>query len=124
MIERSESLVEVLRTLPILGPEQWAELTPTLAGPLPEPRELARRLIEKGWLTAYQINQLLQGRGATLLLGPYLLLERIGVGGMGEVFKARHTRLKRVAALKIIQDEQWSDPLKLARFMREAEAAA
>ena len=42
------------------------------------------------WLTPYPINQLIQGRGANSQLRPYLLLDRLGQGGMAIFFKARH----------------------------------
>jgi tetratricopeptide (TPR) repeat protein/tRNA A-37 threonylcarbamoyl transferase component Bud32 len=54
----------------------------------------------------------------------YELLEEIGRGNMGIVYKARHLKLKRIVALKMIRDGKWADPLEVARFRTEAEAAA
>ena len=45
----------------------------------------------------------------------------IGEGGMGKVYKATHTNLKRSVAVKVLPDEFASDPERLARFQREAE---
>ncbi|MDT9121230.1 protein kinase, partial [Escherichia coli] len=56
--------------------------------------------------------------------GPYRLLERIGEGGMGQVFKARHEHLHRIVALKVIRKDKLSQPHALDRFRREARAAA
>ncbi len=55
-----------------------------LSGGFADDRALARELVGRHWLTAYQASQLLQGKGAELLLGPYRLLDRLGEGGMGQ----------------------------------------
>src|SRR5439155_116967 len=57
-------------------------------------------------------------------LGPYELLEPLGAGGMGQVFKARHRILKRIDAVKCIHPDRARDPALVARFLQEAEAAA
>src|SRR5262250_162075 len=57
-------------------------------------------------------------------LGPYEIFAPIGAGGMGEVYKARDTRLKRLVALKILPESFSADPDRLARFQREAEVLA
>src|SRR5262249_33741366 len=57
-------------------------------------------------------------------LGQYEILERIGEGGMGVVFKARDTRLDRVLAIKIVADDLASNPEYRARLIREARVEA
>jgi serine/threonine protein kinase len=57
-------------------------------------------------------------------LGPYEILSALGAGGMGEVYRARDTRLKRDVALKILPASFAADPERLARFQREAEVLA
>src|SRR5262249_14357745 len=59
-----------------------------------------------------------------LALGTYVLLDRLGEGGMGQVFKARHRRLGHVLALKVIRKERLAHTDSLRRFQREARAAA
>jgi serine/threonine-protein kinase len=57
-------------------------------------------------------------------VGPYEILGLIGSGGMGEVYKARDTRLERTVALKVLSDNLSSDPEHRARFEREAKTIA
>jgi eukaryotic-like serine/threonine-protein kinase len=57
-------------------------------------------------------------------LGPYEIVAAIGAGGMGEVYRARDTRLKREVAIKVLPDAFARDPERLARFQREAEVLA
>ena len=57
-------------------------------------------------------------------LGPYEVTAQIGVGGMGEVYRARDTKLHRDVALKVLPDSFASDPDRLARFTREAQTLA
>ncbi len=56
--------------------------------------------------------------------GPYEVIERIGAGGMGEVYRARDTRLNRDVALKLLPDDVAGDADRLARLRREAQALA
>lgn len=95
--------------------EELLRLQATIA----DPRELARELLRREWLTAYQVNQLLQGKTENLAVGPYVLLERIGEGGMGQVFKAKQKVLNRIVALKVIRKECMSNPRAILRFQRE-----
>jgi Tol biopolymer transport system component len=57
-------------------------------------------------------------------LGPYEILAPIGAGGMGEVYRARDTKLKRDVALKVLPEAFARDPGRMARFQREAEVLA
>ncbi len=116
-------LAAAIRQNRLLEPGQADEFA-RLQAALPEPRALAAELIRRGWLTPYQINQLLRGRGQELLLGSYILLERLGEGGMGQVFKARNWKLGQVVALKLIRKERLDNPDAVRRFHREIRAAA
>src|SRR5271168_4619442 len=57
-------------------------------------------------------------------IGHYEVLSLLGQGGMGEVYRARDTKLKRDVALKILPEAFARDPERLARFQREAEVLA
>jgi serine/threonine protein kinase len=90
-----------------------------------EPRACAAQLVATGALTAYQAEQVLAGQGRALHIGPYVLQDRLGHGGMGHVYKAEHRLMKRVVALKIVGKVRraGSDLAALTRFRREVEAA-
>ena len=57
-------------------------------------------------------------------LGPYEILAPIGAGGMGEVYRAHDSKLKRDVALKVLPAAFANDPARLARFTREAQVLA
>ena len=57
-------------------------------------------------------------------LGPYEILSAIGAGGMGEVYRARDTKLGRDVAIKILPNDFADDPERVARFQREAQVLA
>ena len=71
----------------------------------PSATEAARALVEAGKLTGYQADAVLEKRFNDLLMGNYEILDRLGAGGMGTVFKARHRRMKRIVALKVLSQE-------------------
>jgi serine/threonine protein kinase len=96
-----------------------------------------RELIARGVLTRYQAGQVLAGRARRLRLGPYRVLDRLGIGGMGQVYKAEHILMRRVVALKIVArlpraDSEHDTPVPgepsrrelLARFRREVRCAS
>src|SRR6478672_13129287 len=57
-------------------------------------------------------------------LGPYEVVAPLGAGGMGEVYRARDTRLSRDVAIKVLPEAFAADPERLARFQREAQVLA
>src|SRR5262245_38754058 len=117
-------LVDTLRHTQLLTRPQQDELARALQPRFTEPRALARELIQRDWLTPFQINQVFQDRARDLVLGPYLLLERLGEGGMGQVFKARNRKLGLIVAIKVIRKERLTSTDALRRFRREILAAA
>ncbi|HEY7314049.1 MAG TPA: serine/threonine-protein kinase [Gemmataceae bacterium] len=122
-IASAAGLVDLLSRLPLLEPTALAELD-RLQAAHSEPSALAREMVRRGWLTPYQVNQLFQGRATSLLLGSYVLLDRLGEGGMGTVFKARHRKMGRIVALKALRPERLNNADAVRRFRREIEAVA
>lgn len=94
-------------------------------GTLPsEPSKLAGQLVRDGFLTYFQAEQLLQGKWKRFTIGKYKVLERLGSGGMGQVFLCEHKVMRRRVAVKVLPTAKAEDPASLDRFYREARAVA
>src|SRR5262245_5750295 len=118
------TFIETLLESQVLDPAQQAEFARAGLAHSGDLGVLTDELLRRGWLTRFQLTQMQTGRSKDLVRGPYVLLESLGAGGMGRVFKARHRRMRRVVALKFIHEDLISNPLAVQRFYREVEAVA
>ena len=87
-------------------------------------QELAKLLVRQKKLTKYQASSIYQGKGKSLVFGDYVVLDKIGEGGMGVVLKAQHRRMKRIVAVKVLPAKAMDSEDAVQRFFREVEAAA
>lgn len=85
---------------------------------------LAATLVNKELMTAYQAQVVFRGKGHNLTLGNYIIQDKLGQGGMGMVFRAKHRNMKREVALKVVSGKMTKDKEMMQRFHREVEAAA
>ncbi|MCI0699864.1 MAG: protein kinase [Planctomycetia bacterium] len=85
---------------------------------------LADDLVAAGKLTRYQAECILARRFDDLVIGNYEVLDRLGAGAMGTVYKARHRRMKRVVALKVLSKDVARQEAFAQRFQREVEVIA
>jgi serine/threonine-protein kinase len=115
-------LVQALREYRLMPAAHLAELTPDLLARFSNPRQLAQYLVAKQWLTPFQAKWTWRGLGQRLVLGHYVLLERLGAGGMGQVYRARHSRLEHELAIKVIHRHLLADQTSIQRFHREIHA--
>lgn len=80
---------------------------------------IARQLIRDGTLTPFQARRLMKGKERGLVFGRYILLDHIGQGARGQVFKARHSLMDRVVALKVVLPDAELSKSSVSRFFRE-----
>ena len=114
-------LLSVIRGSGVLGERQLADIKSKIVqGDYPlDSVDLAERLVRDKILTSFQAKRFLSNKPQGLIVGRYIILDRIGSGSMGRVYKAHHQMMDRVVALKIIAPEIASNDRVVARFQRE-----
>ena len=118
-----EQFVKHLEDSGILAGDTLKEFLPPKNSPK-DVQELTRELIRQNKLTKFQAEAVIQGNGKSLVLDNYVLLEKIGEGGMGQVFKAEHRRMHRIVAVKVLPSSLMKNEATISRFQREVRAAA
>jgi serine/threonine protein kinase len=89
-----------------------------------DPKTVTNFLIEKKLITEWQSEKLLEGRYKGFFLGKYKLLGHLGTGGMSSVYLADHVLMQRRVAIKVLPKGRVEESSYLARFKKEAQAAA
>lgn len=85
---------------------------------------LLANLVEHGLLTGYQAGRIDAGTTFGMILGSYRVLDRLGAGGMGVVFRAEHIKMRKQVAIKVLPVGPSQDPRLLRRFFTETRAVA
>jgi serine/threonine-protein kinase len=116
--------IDTLRESRLLEPARLEELlrTPDVQADGVDAPMLGQCLVQLGWLTAYQVEELLKGQVGSLLIGPYRLLERLGESEFGPAFKARHPDREGRFVIKLFAPEKLPDNLR-QRFLAEVHRA-
>jgi serine/threonine protein kinase len=99
---------------------RWSEGDEPDANLPPTDGQVAEQIVARGILNAWQVKQLLDGR-TKFNLGPYRIIDSIGQGGMGQVFKAQHATLGRIVAVKVLPRYKCT-PEAINNFRREIRA--
>ncbi|MCX7699243.1 MAG: serine/threonine protein kinase [Gemmataceae bacterium] len=118
-----EVFMRRLRRSGLLTPEQMQHAYEA-AAETADGRQLGKLLVERRILTRFQVRMLLAGRTEGFLLGQYKILEPIGQGGMGRVFKAEHTGMGRLVAIKVLASDLVQTERARQLFEREVKLAA
>src|SRR5438105_4348194 len=123
-IQTAEDLMQTLRGCGLFSPERLAVLARELAPLGDDAPTLFRYVVERDWLSVYQLRKVLHGKAGELFLGPYVILDKIGEGGMGRVYRAKQVRVDREVALKVVRSNLLANPIIRGRYQREISAAA
>ncbi len=107
----------------LLSPERTASIARELQKrDVTDENRAAQLLVKRGLLTKYQADRLLEGRSRGFFFDQYRILDLLGAGGMGWVYRASDTKTEEVVALKVLLDRHKEDRGMLARFQQEARA--
>lgn len=123
-------LIQTLVDSGILSKDDASQFAPSDSGsgenarrePMESSSDALERLKQLGRLSDFQIEVLEQDGPGGILLGDYILTDRLGVGGMGEVFLAVHRVMRRQVAIKRLKTGSVNVPGLADRFMREVNA--
>ncbi len=121
-IKDSSTVMKILEKSRLLQLKDLEEAR-TLSEQHSDSQDFLKILFHKKMITRWQAGQLLAGN-ASFFLGKYKLIELLGAGGMGRVFRAEHITMNRSVALKIIAKDLVTDPEAQERFLNEARAIA
>jgi|GEM_PF-942369 len=120
-----EELSQALEDLQLVARSEVSTVVARLpADKRTDPQAVARLLVDDKKLTRFQAQIMLSGKAKALRFGDYIVLDRIGAGGMGHVYRARHRRMDRIVALKVISSAALKSADSVERFKREVKAAA
>lgn len=110
--------LDALRDSRLLTDDQLADVARRITDEFSAER-ITHELVEQEWLTPFQAKRLRAGQGKGLVLGQYRLLEELGRGGFGHVYKAIHGIMNRIVALKVIAPELVENSRARTWFLRE-----
>src|SRR6478609_5007849 len=99
----TDQLFDHLRKSGLIPPPQLDALAAD-APPGGDPRPVLDRCVAAGLLTPFQADRIAAGKYKGFVLGGYVILDRIGGGGMGQVYLAEHAAMRRLVAVKVLAD--------------------
>jgi len=121
-----DEYVQQITELGLLTADQMAKFRKGLPSDKPprSAKEYARELIRQNLLTEFQAKSIYRGSSKNLVFGDYLILEKIGEGGMGQVYKSRDRRNDRLVAFKVLSTSAVKSSKLVKRFQQEIDVAS
>lgn len=121
MPESAEKILKELTDVGLLSPEEVTKYDSDVAS---GSEKLMERLVEDQVVTEYQAKKFLAGQASDIAFGDYLVIRELGQGGMGTVLLAKHRRMDREVAIKILPVISLGSQDAVARFYQEVKVAA
>ncbi len=118
----AEDLIAALRGSGLFTHEQVEAMVRELAPLGVDSTAMMRQLLTSRRLTRYQLKKVAHGKGAELRVGPYIVTDKLGEGGMGKVYRARRANGGTdVLALKVVRSALVANPVVRGRYAREVQ---
>ena len=123
-LESADDLMQALRASGLFTPEQYDALVRDLGRLSADPAVAVKQLVRSARVTRYQLGKVLRGKVADLRVGPYVVTDKLGEGGMGKVYRARLAGDGPTVALKVVRSALVANPTVRGRFAREVQTAS
>lgn len=114
-----DQFLQSLQMLQLVSPADLQRLQDEFGGYPDRSEDLAGELVARNLLTRFQAAMVLRGSGSNLRIRNCVIEAPLGQGGMGRIYRARHTLLERTVAIKVLHRKVRSDTNHLQRFLRE-----
>jgi serine/threonine-protein kinase len=122
-LESTEDLLQALRASELFTPEQFDKIVRDVRTAGTDVSAVMKQLVKRDRVTVYQFKKILHGKVEDLRVGPYIVTDKLGEGGMGKVFRARLAGEGPTVALKVVRPALVSNPVVRGRYAREVQAA-
>jgi len=123
-LETSEDLLAALQQSGLFTAEQFEEIVRDLNPSQGTAESLMKRLVRREQITVYQLKKVLHGKADELQVGSYIVTDKLGEGGMGKVFRARHRGTGETVALKVVRSALIANLVVRGRYAREVQTAS
>ncbi|MBX9626011.1 MAG: serine/threonine protein kinase [Gemmataceae bacterium] len=117
------AIIQAVRDSGLVPPDDFPSVEQELTALGEDPPAVMRHLVQAGRVTVHQLRKVVHGKTAELFVGPYVLLDKVGEGGMGKVYKGRDSRTGRLVGLKVVRPHLLANPVVRGRFHREVQTA-
>src|SRR5262249_38234422 len=122
-IVTADDLMRALKGSGLLTAEEVRAASEEIASLGNDMQAILRRLVDREFASGYQLRKVINGKAKELFVGQYVIVDKLGEGGMGRVYRAKLGRNGPHVALKVVRSSLIANPVIRGRYEREAQAA-